>query len=99
MSWFSPRPPEPLDPSRVDAVIAKNLQAQRRSASAAEEVVQAADESREQVEAAVGAFKCRTAERLRDRRRGHLSSDVRAVVEATIRQMDERAHRAEEQAR
>ncbi|PXW65536.1 hypothetical protein [Methylobacterium sp. B4] len=99
MSWFSPRPPAPPDPAPLDALFAQNIEAQQRAAEAAEDVVQAADESRESVEAAVGAFKCRTAERLRDRRRGHLSSDVRAVVEATIRQMDERAHRAEEQSR
>jgi len=99
MSWFSPRPPAPLDPTRFDAVLAQKIQAQRRTASAAEETVRAADENREQVEAVVGALKERSAERLRHRGRGHLSSDVRPVVEATIRQMDERAHRAEEQAR
>lgn len=99
MSWFSPRPPEPPDPGQFDAVLAQNIRAQHRTASAAEEVVQAADDNREHVEAAVGALKERSAERLRYRGRGHLSSDVRAVVEATIRQMDERAHRAEEQAR
>ena len=99
MSWFSPRPPEPLDPKSLDALLAKSIEAQERAAAAADEVVMAADDNRESVEAAVGAFKCRTAERLRDRRRSHLSSDVRAVVEATLRQMDERAHRAEEQSR
>ena len=99
MSWFSPRPPTPPDPAPLDALFTQTIEAQQRAGDAAEDVVQAADESRESVEAAVGAFKCRTAERLRDRRRGHLSSDVRAVVVATIRQMDERAQRAEEQSR
>lgn len=99
MSWFSPRPPAQPDPAPLEALLAQTIEAQQRAGDAAEDVAQAADDSRESVEAAVGAFKCRTAERLRDRRRGHLSSDVRAVVEATIRQMDERAHRAEEQAR
>lgn len=99
MSWFSPRPPAPPDPAPLEALLAQTIEAQQRAGDAAEDVAQAADDSRESVEAAVGAFKCRTAERLRDRRRGHLSSDVRAVVEATIRQMDERAHRAEEQSR
>ncbi|HJE24899.1 MAG TPA: hypothetical protein K8W01_14685 [Methylorubrum populi] len=99
MSWFSPRPPEPPDPAPLDALLAQSIQAQQRVADAAEGVAQAADESREHVEAAVDGFKTRTAERLRHRRRGHLSSDVRAVVEATLQQMDERARRAEEQPR
>ena len=68
MSWFSPRPPEPVDPGRLDAVLAQNIEAQRRAGAAADEVVQAADENREHVEAAVGAFKERTAARLRSRK-------------------------------
>lgn len=68
MSWFSPRPQKPADPGRFDAVVAQNIEAQRRSADAADEVTQAADESREHVEAVVGAFKDRTAERLRSRK-------------------------------
>ncbi|ACK82440.1 hypothetical protein [Methylorubrum extorquens] len=99
MSWFFPSPPAPPDLAPLDALLAQNIEAQHRAGAASDDVAQAADENRESVEAVVSAFKCRTAERLRDRRRGHLSSDVRAVVEATIRQMDERAHRAEEQAR
>lgn len=68
MSWFSPRPPELVDPGRLDAVLAQNIEAQRRAAAAADGVVRAADENREHVEAAVGAFKGRTAERLRSRK-------------------------------
>ncbi len=93
MSWFSPRPPTPPDPAVLDAILAQNIEAQRRAAEAAEGVVQAADDNREHVEAAVGALKERSAERLRHRGRGHLSNDVRAVVEATLQQMDERAQR------
>lgn len=99
MSWFSPRPPAPPDPAPLDALFAQAIEAQERAGNAADEVVLAADDNREHVEAAVGALKERSAERLRHRGRGHLSSDVRAVVEATLRQMDERAHRAEEQSR
>lgn len=99
MSWFSPRSSVPADPGRFDAVVAQNIEAQRRAAEAADEVIQAADDNREHVEAAVGALKERSAERLRHRRRNHLSSDVRAVVEATLQQMDERARKGQEQSR
>lgn len=68
MSWFSPRPPEMPDPAPFEALVARNIQAQRRAADAADDVVQAADENREHVEAVVGAFKSRTAERLRSRK-------------------------------
>lgn len=64
MSWFSPRPPEPVDPGRLDAVLAQNIEAQRRAADAADGVAQAAEESREHVEAVITALKDRTAERL-----------------------------------
>lgn len=97
MSWFFPRLPDPPDPAVLDALLAQTIEAQQRAGDAAEEVIQAADDNREHVEAAVGALKERSAERLRHRGRGHLSSDVRAVVEATIRQMDERTKRAQEQ--
>ncbi|MDV2986989.1 UNVERIFIED_CONTAM: hypothetical protein Q9R58_22020 [Methylobacteriaceae bacterium AG10] len=68
MSWFSPRPPAPLDPASLDALLARSIEAQRRAARAADGVVQAADENREHVEAVVSAFKSRTAERLRSRK-------------------------------
>lgn len=64
MSWFSPRPPEHVDPGRLDAVLAQNIEAQRRAADAADGVAQAAEESREHVEAVIAGLKDRTAERL-----------------------------------
>lgn len=96
MSWFSPRLPEPSNPAALDAILAKSIEAQERAAAAADGVIQAADDNREHVGAAIGALKERSAERLRHRGRGHLSSDVLAVVEATLQQMDERARKGRE---
>ncbi|KQT59991.1 hypothetical protein ASG52_19900 [Methylobacterium sp. Leaf456] len=99
MLWLFPRPPAPPDPAVLDALLAQTIEAQRRAGDAAEDVTQAADDNREHVGAAVGALKERSAERLRHRGRGHLSSDVRAVVEATLQQMDERARHGQERSR
>lgn len=99
MSWLFRRPPEPADPGRFDAVLAQNIQAQQRAAEAAEGVALAADDNREHVEAVVGAFNARTAARVRHRTREPSTSGPRAVVNAAIEQMKERAHRAEEQSR
>lgn len=99
MSWFSPRPPVPPDPAPLEALLAQTIEAQQRAGDAAEDVAQAADDTRESVEAAVGAFNARTAERVRHRTQAPSSSGPRAVVNAAIEQMKERAQRAEEQSR
>lgn len=99
MSWFYPRPPIQPDPAPLEALLAQTIEAQQRAGHAAEDVAQAADESRESVEAAVGAFNARTAERVRRRIQAPSSSGPRAVVNAAIEQMRERARRAEEQSR
>lgn len=99
MSWLFRSPPASADPGRFDAVLAQNIEAQHRAADAAEGVAQAADENREHVEAVVGAFNARTAARVRDRTQAPSSSGPRAVVNAAIEQMKERARRAEEQSR
>lgn len=99
MSWFSPRSPDPPDPAPLDAILAQALDAQHRAAEAADGVTQAADENREHVEAVVGAFNARTAARVRHRTHEPPTSGPRAVVNAAIEQMRERAHRAEEKSR
>lgn len=99
MSWLFRRPPELVDPGRFDAVLAQNIEAQQRAAEAAEGVAQAADENREHVEAVVSAFNARTAARVRHRTHEPPTSGPRAVVNAAIEQMRERAHRAEEKSR
>ncbi len=99
MSWFFRRPPESADPGRFNAVLAQNILAQQRAAAAAEGVAQAADDNREHVEAVVGAFNARTAARVRHRTHEPSSSGPRAVVNAAVQQMKERARRAEEESR
>lgn len=99
MSWLFRRPSETSDPGRFDAVLAQNIEAQQRAADAAESVAQAADDNREHVEAVVGAFNERTAARVRHRTREPTTSGPRAVVNAAVQQMKQRAQQAEEQPR
>lgn len=67
MSWFIPNRANQESAARFDAVIARNLQAQHRSAEASQDVTEAATDNRCHIAAAVEAFRERTEKRRQSR--------------------------------
>jgi hypothetical protein len=83
MSWLWQGPASRHDP-RVEAAIARNLEAQERVAVQAEQAEQASAENRADVHQAVEGMKARTAARLARK------SWSRDIAEAALQQMAER---------
>lgn len=83
MSWLHIGRQSPCAP-RLDAVLARNLEAQQRSGRAADDVVHAADDQRVRIEATAAKIKERESSRIRNAQPVR-TSEVRDLVEEMLR--------------